>query len=375
MSSWTRSTTVTIDCKALRHNFRQIVARLHPDQNILSVVKSNAYGHGGPQVARILVEEGCSFLGVGTIDEGRALREAGVRVPILVLLGDIGGGYQELLHHQLIPVIQDFDTFCKFENWLNQNNKKSSFHLKVDTGMTRLGFLPDELLSKASVLSRSSVLKIQGVMSHLIDATDVERTGSQQEAFDHCLQILRKNGVQPQFIHLANSVATIEDRFSQYNMVRPGIVLYGVLPHPRLQEFVSLKPIMTWKTKVINVKEVPAGTVVSYNATFKTRRPSRIAVLPVGYADGYPRRLSNRAHVLIRGRKAPVVGIVCMDLTMVDVTEIGSVSIGDEVVLLGGQGSETLLAEEMAQWADTIPYEILTGVALRVPRIYQDEVH
>ena len=373
MTTWSRTTTATINLQALRHNFRNIRQCALKDQKILSVVKSNAYGHGGVEVARALVEEGTDWLGVGTIDEGVDLRERDIQAPILVLLGDISGGYQELLKYNLTPVIHNGEALEDFEKWLKSQNLTCPVHLKVDSGMTRLGFLPKDLEAHMSFVKGLSGIQVQGILSHLIDATDAKRTQGQQEVFGECLKILETNNIPTPFRHLANSIATVENLFPQYNMCRPGIILYGIYPESRLKKEISLKPVMTWKTKVLNLKDVPKGAVVSYNATFKAKRPSRIAVLPVGYADGYPRLLSNQASVLIHGKRVPVVGIVCMDLTMIDVTDIPDVQLGDEVVLLGGQEEGTITAEEMAQWSQTIPYEIVTRVATRVPRIYVDQ--
>jgi alanine racemase len=364
MTSWSRSTTVTIDLAALRENFQTIRQGLNPDQQILSVVKSNAYGHGSVEVARVLIEEGSEWLGVGTIDEGINLRTAGIEKPILILLGDIRGGFEELLHHQLTPVVQHQATLQDLSQWLKTHNKSCSVHLKVDTGMTRLGFLPEQLPAALFLIKETGNIAVEGILSHLIDATDSQRTHSQQKVFEECLSLLKQQGVQPQWRHLANSIATAENQFPQYNLTRPGMILYGVAP---------FKPVMSWQTQVLNVKDVPAGTTVSYNATFTAKNPSRIAVLPVGYADGYPRLLSNRASVLIRGQRAPVVGIVCMDLTMIDVTHIPAVQVGDTVTLLGSDGEENITVEDMAEWAETIPYEIVTRVATRVPRQYRDK--
>ncbi|MGH7831517.1 MAG: alanine racemase, partial [Candidatus Binatia bacterium] len=246
------------------------------------------------------------------------------------------------------------------------------FHLKVDTGMGRIGLLASELDSWLPKLSRLKALKFDGLFSHFAqaDSEEKEYNRNQLAVFAAVVKRLRRAKLCPPLIHMALSAAVITLPTSYFTMVRPGLILYGIYPSPAMAGSVSLKPVLDWKTSVLQVKSLPKGSSVSYGGTFVTKKKSQIATLPVGYADGYHRLLSNRGGVLVKGRRAPIVGRICMDLTMIDVTDIGGVRQGDEVVLLGKQGREEISADEMALWAETISYEILTSISARVPRVY-----
>ncbi len=245
-------------------------------------------------------------------------------------------------------------------------------HVKIDTGMGRIGFPAAEIDAWLPKLKKLKSLKLDGVFSHFSTAESVEGdyTSKQLEIFSNVVTRLRSEGVAPPLVHLANSAATITLPAAYFNMVRPGIMLYGASPSPTMNEQIQLKPVLTWKTRILQLKKVPPGTSISYGQTFVTRRESLIATLPIGYADGYPRLLSNRGEALVRGKRAPIAGRVCMDLTMLDVTNIGGVQQGDEVVLLGRQVGSEITADAMAAWANTISYEILTSISARVPRIH-----
>lgn len=373
-------TFVHIDLDALRYNYRQLRKGLPSSAKTLCVVKSNAYGHGAQRVAKALQEEGADAFGVGTVDEGISLREAGVKKPILILLGIVAEQKEALARYQLTPVIYDLETASVINTYMAHTKKKLPVHLKVDTGMTRLGFPVAGFVQTCAALKKMTFLQPAGLLTHLAEAGDAPFTAKQVKAYKQAKDVYEEvfeAECATSAFHLANSQASIDGTFTADGkpvgevMARFGIALYGAYPLERDAKKINLKPILQWKTKIVSLKEVPAKTDVSYNRTFTTKKPSRIAVIPVGYADGYPRLLSNRSHVLVRGKEAPVAGIVCMDLMMVDVTGIANVAVGDEVVLLGPQGKLEIRAEQLAEQAETIPYEIFCRISERVPRVYR----
>lgn len=367
-------THVEIDLPALRHNFQALRKRVGERAKLLAVVKSNAYGHGAVPVARLLQLQGADNFGVGTVDEGILLREAGIKKPILVMLGLIEGKYAELVRYQLTPVVYELREALALQKFLELRREKLEVHIKVDTGMTRLGVLLDEAPRFFDELKRLENLRPTGLMTHLADADDQDFTVRQGNAFERC-RAQFQNRFAPAVCHVANSLASVDRRFTEYDLVRLGIVLYGAYPVPRQKKMVELEPVMRWKSRIISIKKVPKGTAISYGRTFIADRASKIGVIPVGYADGYHRRLSNRASVLVRGVRVPIVGTICMDTLMVDLSKIPAAQLGDEVVLLGKQGRETITAEELGKLAETISYEIFCHVSERVPRSYLDSNH
>lgn len=374
-----RPTFCFIDLDALRWNFRQIRSKVGTQVKVLAMVKANAYGHGAAAIAKALAAEGSDAFGVATLEEAVELREAGISSPILVLAGAYPEQVEQFLDNRLTPVVHASLSLQEFDAAVCRREKTLDVHLKVDTGMGRLGFLAAEIDSWLPQLKNLKALRLEGLFSHFSHAESVEGdyTRKQLDRFSEIVQRLRAEGITPGLIHLANSAATITLSAAYFDMVRPGLILYGIYPSPNMASQISLRPVLSWTTRVLQIKKVCPGTSISYGQTFITQRESRIAILPIGYADGYPRVLSNRGEVLIRGRRAPIAGRVCMDLTMVDVTDIGETHQGDEVVLLGRQGDAEISADEMAAWSNTISYEILTSIGARVPRIYCDskEVH
>lgn len=367
-----RPTACYVDLDALRWNFRQVREKVGPGVRVLSVVKANAYGHGAREVAGALAAAGSESFGVATLEEGVELRAAGIRSPILVLAGVYPEQLEELVEHRLTPAVCETEMLRRMEAKAREHKVSLNFHLKVDTGMGRIGLPSAEVERWLPEMGRLEALKLEGLFSHFSQAESVEghRTQSQLKAFQSVLERLHHAGYNPPWVHLANSAAVITLPSAHFTMVRPGLMLYGAYPSPAMASQVTLKPVLSWKTRVLQFKRVPKGSSISYGQTFVTRRESSIATLPVGYADGYSRLLSNRGAVLIRGQRAPIVGRVCMDLTMVDVTDIPGAEQGDEVVLLGAQGKATISADEMAGWAETISYEIFTSIGDRVPRIH-----
>lgn len=364
-----RPTVAYIDKAALRDNFLRLRHQLSADVSVLAVVKADGYGHGATLVARVLAEAGADAFGVATVVEGVELREAGITQPILVLAGAMGDEVETAVACRLsIGVI---DEHMARELAAAVRTGALPVHLKLDTGMTRLGVTSDALPAFLAALRELPQLDLTGVFSHFSDADSVASryADHQQEVFAQQIEVIREAGFRPRWTHLANSAATLTRPDTHWNLVRPGIVLYGVVPECA-GDFPA-QPVMQLRTRIWQLKSVPAECPVSYGQTYVTRRPSRIAILPIGYADGYDRSLSNRGEVLVRERRAPIIGRVCMDLTVVDVTSVPGAAVGDEVVLWGKQGKATLSVSEVAVWQDSIPYEVLTRLGKRVPRLLQ----
>jgi len=370
-----RPTIAQVNLDALRFNLNQLRRITGGKADILAVVKANAYGHGAVEVAQELEKAGAGIFGVATTEEGMELRRSGVSSPILVLAGIYPEEFEKVIENKLSPVVFDLEVARSLDARGKKSGQRIPVHLKVDTGMNRIGIPWREWESALKVMQSLRNLQVDGLMSHFSVAEserpdDLVFTEEQRRRFQGCLDSTRKIGMQPRYIHLANSAATALQEPARFNLVRSGLMLYGLHPAPALQSRVSLRPVLRWKTAILSLKRVAAGDPVSYGRTYCCRKESLIAVLPVGYADGYNRRLSNRGEVLIRGRRAKIAGIVCMDLSMVDVSEIRGVQAGDEVVLLGKQGSEEINAAEMAGWMESIPYEVLCAIGKRVPRLY-----
>lgn len=367
-----RPTFCSINLEALRWNFRQVRKKVGPQVKILSVVKADAYGHGATKVAKILGASGSDGFGVATLEEGIELREGGIRSPVLILAGFYPAQLEQLLINKLTPVVCEMDGLRRLEVLARRRGVSVKFHLKIDTGMGRIGFPASGVDSWLPQVSELKALKLEGVFSHFSHAENVGGSYSQNQLalFRRVIQRLRGAGYDPPLIHLANSAAVITLPSAHFTMVRPGLMLYGIHPCPEMAEKVSLKPVLSWRSRVLQLKRMPKGSSISYGQTYVTQKASLIATLPVGYADGFHRLLSNRGAVLVRGERAPIVGRVCMDLTMIDVTDIRGVQQGDEVVLLGKQGADQISADEMARWAETISYEIFTSISARVPRIH-----
>lgn len=374
-------TIIEIDLEALRFNFRQLKKRLPPNARSLCVVKSNAYGHGAPRIAKALQEEGAEFFGTGTVDEGVELRESSIKRPILILLGICDDHFEALARYQLTPVLYDIKTAEALNSYVLHSHKKLQVHVKVDTGMTRLGVMPADFTTFCRRMKSFTALQPVGLLTHLAEAGDESFTAKQFKEFCKARETFEEifpPGNDVRYYHIANSQAIVDGKIEQGAgtkeiiwLARMGIALYGAYPLERDRKLIELKPVLQWKSRLVAIKEVPPRTPVSYNRIFVTKRSSRIGILPVGYADGYPRILSNKSRVLVRGKPAPVAGTICMDLMMIDLTEVSEARVGDEVVLLGRQGKSEIWAEELAKQAQTISYEIFCGISGRVPRLYR----
>ncbi|MFQ5666077.1 MAG: alanine racemase [Candidatus Binatia bacterium] len=363
-----RPTCATIEGAALRNNYALVRAALAPGSSLLAVVKADGYGHGATLVAPILEAAGAGGLGVATVAEGVELRCSGVRKPILVLTGATGGDVVALREHQLSVAVVDREMARELA--AAAGGYRVRVHVKVDTGMGRLGALPADLPALVDELQRAGTFEIEGVFSHFgnADRVDQEYSDYQLRVFRGAVETLHEMGVRPRWVHLANSAATLSRPEAHFSLVRPGIVLYGVPPGATPAP-AGLQPVMRLATRIVQLKTVPSEFPVSYGQTFVTRRRSVLAVLPIGYADGYDRALSNRAAVLVHGQRVAVVGAVCMDLMMVDVSDLRGVRVGDEVVLWGRQNSAEITVSEVAQWQGSVAYEVLTRLGKRVPRV------
>jgi len=363
-----RPTWAEIDLGNLKHNFEQIKKRLNPQTKIMITVKADAYGHGLIQVSRKLVSCGVDFLGVASIDEGINLRKKGIGLPILILGLVLKKDIAPLFAYRLIPTVCDEDLADALNKKARSLGKKVNLHIKVDTGMGRIGVLPQDTLKLVRHIHKLKFLNLEGIFTHFPFADmNKDFTLYQIGLFNKLVSKLNREGINIPLVHSANSMAVIDYKNSHFNMVRPGLVIYGLYPKQNLK--INLKPVLTLKTRVIFVKRVPKGYGISYGHDYVTKRATTIITLPIGYGDGYPRNLSNQAPVLIKGKRFKVTGKICMDQMMIDVGNF-PVKIGDEVVLIGSQGKNKITAEELASLSGTIPYEIVCGLGSRIPRLY-----
>jgi alanine racemase len=384
-----------VSLATLAENFHSIRKFVNPPsekrkspRKILCIVKGNGYGHGGPQVAKALEKAGSDWFGVTCTDEGIAVRKAGVRKPILVLTSFWPGEESRLLEYDLTAVIHRCEQLKELDRAASRivgrkGRKKVSFHLKMDTGMNRLGIAPSDVECFARQLAKCKHLELGGVFTHfassevLTSTRTGEQTRHQEERFYAALDRLRALSIDPGIVHLANSAAIVARPETWADMVRPGAILYGYHPgydpveqRPEIEARLPLKPVMSLRTRIINIRNIPVGAGVGYNETFIAKRPSRIAVLAAGYGDGIHRSLGNRGSVLVRGSLAPMVGIVSMDVTMIDVTDVPDAAIGDVVTIYGTDGEHVRPANVIARSIGTVTSDLLCAVSQRVPRYY-----
>jgi len=339
---------------------------------VLAVVKANAYGHGAIPVARVLAEEGVAGLAVASVVEGAQLREAGLSLPMLVLAAGDASIAGESVRLGLIQTVCSKEMLGALAEASQRLGRPARVHLKIDSGLGRLGIRPDEVAHFAAHLRQRRGLWVEGAFTHLATADDADPAYAQLQhaEFSRALQGLAGAGFHSLFRHMANSAATLRFPRMHLDAVRPGLLVYGIRPDAPGLPALDLQPALTWKTRVAFVRLLPGGHSVSYSRTYVADRERRCAVLPVGYADGYPRRSSNRAQVLARGAMCPVIGTVCMDHVMIDLTPAGDVAAGEEVVLLGAQGQARITANDIAAWAETVVHEVPTVIGNRVARCY-----
>jgi len=371
-----RPTRAEVNLANLRHNLR-VVQRLATGRPVWAVLKADGYGHGAKAVARTLERAGASGMCVALLEEGIELRDAGIKIPILVTGGYYGRAWGELLRHDLTPVLHDPGQVEALADEVRYSSAEPiAAHVKIDTGMSRLGVSPKELERLAEALRRHPEVRLDGLMTHFAcaDAGELPSIDDQLDAFDRSTATLAALGLTPRVRHAANSAAIVRSQRALLDLVRPGIALFGVEPRAGLCK--ELRPVMRVRTEIIALRELPVGASAGYGGTWVATRPSRIATVPIGYADGLVRALSNKGALLVRGRRAPITGAVSMDMTMIDVTDIEGVRLGDECVVLGAQkgplGEDDIGVAEVATQLGTIPWEVLTNVSRRVPRFYRE---
>jgi alanine racemase len=369
--------TVCIDLDALKANFQHIRQFVSPATKILPIIKADAYGHGAVPVAQTLAPLGIFGFGVASVPEGILLREHHIHHPIIITGPLLGDHLHDIIHYDLTPVISHPDILHQLLTQLPLDKQPFPIHLKIDTGLHRLGLEAKEALSLVSSLTSSpSPVTIQGLLTHFADADnpDPGLTNQQLHQFQTFIKQVQELGIQVPIYHMANSAGILFHPASHRGMVRPGLMLYGYTPgHEFTSPPIHLEPVMCAKTYIAHLRSLEPGEVVGYNAFFRTKRLSQIAVLPVGYTHGFPRGLTGIGHVLIQGAAAPIIGKICMDMMIVDVTDIPSPSIGEEVVLLGKQGRNKITAQDYSNWLNTIPYEILCGIGGKANRTYQQQ--
>ena len=378
-------TWAEISLGAYAHNIRELKRITRPPARLMAVVKANGYGHGAVEVAREALHNGAQYLGVARINEAIPLREAGLSAPILIF------GYSPpdlapmLIDYELTQSVYSLSTARALSEQATRKGKKITVHLKVDSGMGRLGFLLEAIntipnnpqvinpVQEIKAITRLAGLTVEGIFTHFAtaDSADKSYADLQLDRFMEFLNCLQKEGLEPPLRHAANSGALIDLPDSHLDMVRPGIATYGLHPSDEINKsMVDLKPVMTLKSKIIHLKKVPPGFNISYGITYQTKNHTTIATIPVGYADGFNRLLSSRGYMLVHGQRVPIVGRVCMDLTMLDVGGISGVALEDEVVVIGEQGDEAITADEIAASTGTINYEVVSTITGRVPRVY-----
>lgn len=364
------NTHVRIDLGVIEANFDSIRRRAGVD--VMAVVKADAYGHGAVQIARTL-ERTCAFFGVSSVLEAMELRHAGIKTPILILGHTPVSAFETLIRSDIRPTIFHYEDALALSDAARRLNRTAPFHFAVDTGMSRIGFqVTEEDADLCAEIARLPGLAAEGIFSHFAtaDCRDLTRTLAQTARFDSFCRMLRDRGVTIPIRHLDNSAGVINFGH-HYEMVRSGIVTYGMYPSDEVDKTaLNISPALQWLSRITHVKTLPAGREIGYGGTFVTTAPTRIATIPVGYADGYHRSLSGKFHVLIRGKAAPILGRVCMDQMMVDITGIPDATLNDPVVLVGSSGTLTITMEEISAAADSFNYEFVCGISRRVPRIY-----
>lgn len=366
-----RPTWAEVDLGRIAYNLSAIKKLLAPKVKIMVCVKADAYGHGLIPVAKKVIACGVDFLGVASIDEGIALRENHIQAPVLILGMVLSRDIEPLFRYNLTPTVCTLELAQALDSLGRELGKEINVHIKIDSGMGRLGILYKDALDFVRKLHRIRFINIEGIFTHFpLADSNAHFTLNQIKMFGQLIKKINHAGIHILLMHAANSMGVIGYKSSHFNMVRPGLAIYGLYPKANLK--IRLKPVLSLKTKVIFVKNVPSGFGISYGHDYVTKKATKVITLPIGYGDGYPRNLSNRAPVLIQGRRFLISGRICMDQIMVDVGTL-KVEVGDEVVLIGAQGANKITAEELAVLAKTIPYEIVCGLGSRIPRIYLDK--
>ncbi|MDF1514100.1 MAG: alanine racemase [Anaerolineae bacterium] len=367
-------TWAEIDLDAIAENVQAVKQFVGPNTELIASVKANAYGHGLGPVARTAIEAGAGMLAVHRIQAAVALREAGVSAPILLLGHTLPSGIDLMLAHHVTPTLVDWETAQLFSN---RAERSVAVHIKIDTGMSRYGLEPEKAVDFARFVANLPHLELQGLFSHFAtaDEADLRYAREQLTLFNAILNTLREDGYEVPLPHICNSAGLVNLPEAHLAAVRPGILIYGMSPSEDTLPPFQLNPALTLKSTVIHVRDLAPGKTISYGRTFTTRVPIRVALISLGYGDGYPRLISNRGDVLIHGERAPIRGRICMDQFVVEVTHINNVQVGDEIVAIGVQGDDIITPEEVAGWAETNNYEIVTGLLPQVVRAYKQNGH
>lgn len=371
----TRPVWVEVDLAQIKNNFKMIKDLVDKDVIIMPVIKADAYGHGAIMIAKALCKAGADRLAVALPEEAVELRKSGISLPIQVLFNISPEQYRLLFAYDLIATVSDSTTLENLNKEALSRGIKLKVHLAVDSGMGRQGFLIEKGIGIAHDIIGYQGLEIEGLMTHFSCADERNKayTYYQWARFNKLLKVLEEENISISLLHASNSAAILDLPGLPFNMVRPGIIIYGLRPSENIVSADDFKAALIWKAKISLMREIPAGSALGYGGTYITKRPSMIATIPLGYADGYPRQLSNRGFVLIGGERAPIRGRVCMDQILVDVTDIADTACGDEVVLIGRQGDLEITADDLAEICQTINYEIVCGISKRVPRIYLND--
>jgi len=372
-ASHTAITYIEVDLDAIAHNVRTLKEFIGPSVELFAVIKANAYGHGLVPVAQTVLKHGVSRLAVGRLGEGLELRQAGITAPVLALCYLMPDELRVAVECDLVPAVGEMESALVVSELGAARRKPVPVHVKIDTGMGRYGVMPDEAVAFFNQIATLPGLVVEGIFTHFAsaEARDKTFTREQFQIFQDVLAELSAAGHPMPLLHAANSAAALDLPETHLDAVRSGLALYGLYPSDEVSHALPLKPALTLKSHVASVRQLPAGASISYGRTFITPRPMPVALVPIGYGDGYHRLLSNRGAVLINGRRAPIVGRVCMDQVVVDTSGCGPVALNDEVVLIGEQGNERITVEEIAGWAETISYEVTTSLLARLPRFFK----
>lgn len=369
-----RPTFAEINLDNFIFNLNQLKNKLGANTKLMAVIKANAYGHGALKISRVALNNGADSLGVALLEEAMELKEEGINAPILVFGYISSFDLEKAIERKIRQTVFSYQQALSISRAALNQNKEALIHIKIDTGMRRIGFWPErKSLEEIEEIYRLPGIKVEGFYTHFACAEkeDKSYTQEQMHRFLTFIKALKEQGFEPGLLHTANSAALIDLPSTHLDLVRPGIALYGLYPSFVQCEKIELKTVLSLKSEIIQLKVVPAGSGISYNHTFRTSHQSIIATLPIGYADGLNRRLSNKGEVLVKGKKVPIVGAICMDQCLIDVSSINDVEVGDEAVLLGAQGREIITADEIADRLGTISYEVLTSISNRVPRLYK----
>lgn len=372
-NKWSRPAFLEIDLRNLAYNVRNIKKRLGQKVEFLAVVKADGYGHGACEVSKVVLKNGADSLGVAILEEGIELREKGIKSPIVIICPESYGREKGILKYNLQPTITDFKFAQLLSGEAQKQKKIAGVYIKVDTGMGRYGFLPEEAYDLVRKIKNFKNIKIKGILSQLStsDEKDKDFALKQLSSFKHVLDQLEFPNEGKLIKSIANSGAVLDLPETYFNQVRVGLLMYGIYPSEEVSLSIEVEPVLSLKSKILFFKKVKKGTAIGYGKTFVTQRDTKVATVPLGYADGYFRLLSNKGRVLIKGKKVPIIGRVCMDAFMVDVTDVLRVKTGDEVVLIGKQGKEEITVGDVASWAQTFSYEVISRMGRRLPLVYK----